>query len=431
MNSKKLVASPICWIFTGYFSMGLVSSSIGSVSSVVFKNLGMSNSTAALYASYFLLAYSVKSFFSPFLEMFKNKKYFVVLSQLALGVGFSMLALIMGLTNNVYVFVVFFFLLSFIGALQDVATDGMYVTSIESKQQAKFCGIQSLAWSVGPIVATGLLVSFSGYLYASVFKYDPAILGVKWLEAWRLIFFTLSIVMLLMAFLHWHLMPAAVYSEKKPSNFKEISYFWQDSFVNFFQKKDIWLMIFLVFSYRLSAGFLDKTTTFFLMDRREVGGLGLNNIDLGSILGTYGILSFLVGSLIGGWFVARQGLKSSLFMLCCCINIPNLVFVALAIFQPQNFWLINVLISAEKLLFGFGAVGHMIYMMQQLAPGKYTTAHYAFGTGLLSLCFVVTGGVSGYLQESLGYIKFFIFVMFAAIPSLIICWIAPFNNKGS
>jgi MFS transporter, PAT family, beta-lactamase induction signal transducer AmpG len=82
----------------------------------------------------------------------------------------------------------------------------------------------------------------------------------------------------------------------------------------------------------------------------------------------------------------------------------------------------------EKFFFGFGAVGFMIYLMQQLAPGPYATTHYAFGTGLMGLCGMVTGVLSGHLQEMMGYVSYFVFVMVATIPSFLACWLAPFHH---
>jgi len=159
------------------------------------------------------------------------------------------------------------------------------------------------------------------------------------------------------------------------------------------------------------------------------GGLGLSNEMLGVIYGTYGLAAVLLGSLLGGIFVARRGLKATLFILCCAVNIPNVTFLLLSVFQPGDLTLIAAGVVVEKFFFGFGSVGFMIYLMQQLAPGKYQTTHYAFGTGLMGLCMMTTGMVSGHLQELLGYVHYFIFVMLATIPSFIVTWYAPFHHK--
>jgi PAT family beta-lactamase induction signal transducer AmpG len=153
---------------------------------------------------------------------------------------------------------------------------------------------------------------------------------------------------------------------------------------------------------------------------------------LGLIYGTYGLAAVLLGSLLGGWYVARRGLKATLFVLCCAVNIPNVTFLIMALCLPSSLVAITAGVVIEKFFFGFGAVGFMIYLMQQLAPGKYTTTHYAFGTGLMALSGMATGVVSGHLQEMMGYVSYFVFVMAATIPSFLATWYAPFyHDDGS
>jgi PAT family beta-lactamase induction signal transducer AmpG len=155
----------------------------------------------------------------------------------------------------------------------------------------------------------------------------------------------------------------------------------------------------------------------------------MSNELLGIVYGTYGLLAVLAGSLIGGWYVAKRGLKPVLFTLCCVLNIPIATFLLMAIYQPSNLWVIGAGVVVEKFSFGFGSVGFMIYLMQQLAPGKYTTTHYAFGTGLMGMCGMLTGMVSGHLQEAMGYVSYFWLVMAATVPSFIVTWYAPFHHE--
>lgn len=430
-NWMKVVGvgkSPLLWISSGYFTMALVSTTMGSASAIFFKNIGFSNSKAALYASYLLLAYSIKPIFSPIVEMYKNKKYFVICSQLILSVGFFSVAASIGTLDNVFIFIIILGLLSFVGAVQDIATDGIYITSLNAVEQAKYCGVQSACWNVGALVVSGVFISLCGYLHSVVFNHNLSVFGSDWLEAWRVIFVILATLILLMTVFHIKIMPKGSIAIKVPLSIAESLSLLGESFFSFFKKKNVLLMILFVFSYRMSSAFLDKIGAFFLMDGRELGGLGLTNIDVGSILGTYGTASFLIGSLLGGWYVSRCGLKNSLLILCLAVNAPCFVFLMLAIHQPENLLLIGVSVFTEKFLLGFGAVGQMIYIMQELAPGKYSTSHYAFGTGLLSLCYILSGALSGFLEEALGYIVFFALVTFATLPLFIICWRAPFNN---
>jgi PAT family beta-lactamase induction signal transducer AmpG len=429
MASASHVKHPLLWVPTGYFTMALAYMTLTTVSAIMFKNLGLDNGTAAEYASYLILAYTIKPLFAPFVEMYKTKKFFVLCAQMVIGLGFLGVALAMSLPNYMLILMTLFFILSFVGATQDIASDGVYVTSLDSKSQSLYCGVQSLSWNIGPIVAMGGLVYLSGKLHTEYFHHDAAVFGPDWIDSWRIIFFIVSAITIVMAFWHMRVMPDGARAENTPKSAKEAVHILWDSFVTLLQKKDIWIMLAFAFLFRLSIGFLEKIGPFFIVDPTDKGGLGLSNETFGIVYGTYGLAAVILGSLLGGMLVAKRGLKPTLFLLCCAINIPNVTFLIMSIYQPTDLVVITMGVAIEKFFFGFGSVGFMIYLMQQLAPGKYTTTHYAFGTGLMGLCMMVTGALSGHLQEYLGYIHYFIFVMIATIPSFIVCWIAPFHIK--
>ena len=429
MQVTRAKKSPLLWVPSGYFTMALTYMTLTSVTAIMFKNMGMSNGQAAEYASYLILAYTIKPLFAPFVEMYRTKKFFVICTQLTIALGFAGVALAMSLPNYMPILMVLFWAISFLGATQDIASDGVYVTSLDSKSQSLYCGIQSLSWNIGPIIASGGLVYLSGKLHSDFFHHDPQSFGPEWVDAWRIIFFIVAGITGSMAIWHMRSMPDGAKAENTPNSIGAAFHILSDSFVTFFQKRDVWLMIAFAFLFRLSIGFLEKIGPFFMVDPIAKGGLGLTNELLGIIYGTYGLIAVLVGSLLGGMFVAKRGLQPTLFLLCCAVNIPNVTFLLMSMAQPSNLLVITAGVAIEKFFFGFGSVGFMIYLMQQLAPGKYTTTHYAFGTGLMGLCGLTTGIVSGHLQQLIGYTSYFVVVMIATIPSFIVCWFAPFHQK--
>jgi PAT family beta-lactamase induction signal transducer AmpG len=415
-------ASPLLWVPTGYFTMALAYVMLTSVTSIMFKNLGMDNGRAAEYASYLILAYTIKPLFAPIVEMYRTKKFFVLVTQVAIGIGFAAVSLAMSLPNYLPLLVGLFIVLSLLGATQDIASDGVYVTSLDQRAQSLYCGIQSLSWNIGPIVATGGMVYLSGWLHRSVVP--------DWLGAWQIVFLLVAVVTLAMAAWHTKAMPEGARAADAPGSLAQAWQIQKDTFATFFRKRDVWRMVGFAFLFRLSIGLLEKIGPFFMVDPINKGGLGLNNEMLGLIYGTYGLAAVLLGSLLGGLFVARRGLRPTLFLLCCAVNIPNVTFLLMSIYQPSNLVLISLGVTVEKFFFGFGSVGFMIYLMQQLAPGPYTTTHYAFGTGLMGLCMMVTGLVSGHLQQLLGYVNYFWFVMAATVPSFLVTWRAPFHQPS-
>lgn len=428
MPDSKPPASPLLWVPTGYFTMALGYVMLTSVTAIMFKNLGMDNGQAAQYSSMLILAYTIKPLFAPFVEMYRTKKFFVLCAQVLIGCGFAGVALAMALPDYMAYLMAIFFALSFVGATQDIASDGVYVTSLDARAQSLYCGIQSLSWNVGPIVAAGGMVWLSGRLHTDLFHHDATVFGPEWIDAWRVIFFLVAGIILLMAAWHARVMPDGARAENTPGSVADGGRILADAFITLFQKRGVWRMIAFAFLFRLSIGFLEKIGPFFMVDPLSRGGLGLSNELLGITYGTWGLAAVLLGSLLGGWYVARRGLKATLFVLCCAVNIPNVTFLLMSIYLPSNLYLIGAGVVIEKFFFGFGSVGFMIYLMQQLAPGKYTTTHYAFGTGVMGLCGLVTGVVSGHLQEAMGYVGYFAFVMAATIPSFLATWYAPFHH---
>jgi PAT family beta-lactamase induction signal transducer AmpG len=428
MHTPDRIRHPLLWVPTGYFTMAMGYVMLTSVTAIMFKNIGLDNARAAAYSSSLIFAYTAKPLFAPFVEMYRTKKFFVLLMQVLIALGFAGAGLAMGLPNFMVVMLPLFYLMSFIGATQDIASDGVYVTSLDSRTQALYCGVQSLSWNVGPIVASGFLVYLSGRLHTDVFHHDPKVFGPDWMDAWRIIFFIVAGIVLVMAAWHARVMPEGARAENTPTSVRGAAAILWDSFVTFFQKRDVWKMVAFAFLFRFSIGMLEKIGPFFMVDSAAKGGLGLTNESLGIIYGTWGLIAVLAGSLLGGMFVAKRGLKRTLFILCCAVNIPNVTFLAMSIALPTDAWTIAAGVIVEKFFFGFGSVGYMIYLMQQLAPGKYTTTHYAFGTGLMGLCMLVTGMISGVLQEYLGYVSYFVAVMIATIPSFLATWFAPFHH---
>lgn len=198
---------------------------------------------------------------------------------------------------------------------------------------------------------------------------------------------------------------------------------------DFFRKKHIWLYIAFIILYRLGEGFVMKIVPLFLKADVASGGLGLSEQQIGLYYGTFGAAAFVLGSLLAGYYISHRGLKKALFSLVCIFNLPFLVYAWFAWAQPSSALLIGSGIVLEYFGYGFGFVGLTLFMMQQVAPGKHQMAHYAFASAIMNLSVMVTGAVSGFLSDALGYKMFFIVVMFATIPIFILSRVIPFNEN--
>ena len=421
-ESRTSYANPFLWVPTSYLAMGLIYVTVSAVANIMFKNLGLENAQAAFWSSLFILPYTIKPLWAPVVELYRTKKFFVLLMQ------FLLVALVAGVAFTLRLPGTSFFVPALVmlgitglaGATQDIATDGVYVTTLGPAEQAKYLGIQSMCWNAGPILANGALVRLSGMLHTGT---------GDWGQAWMIVMLIIAALVGMIALYHVKILPHGAKALDAPGSFGDAMRTFGHAFSTFFQKKGIGLMILFAFFFRFGYGFLEKMGPLFMIDARSNGGLGLTNEALGDIYGTFGTGAFMAGSILGGLFVARRGLRRTLLFLCLCMNFPNVVFVFLSQTLTQSYPLIATVVTIEKFSWGFGAVGLMIYMMQQVAPGPYKTAHYTFATAFMGLNMMLTGMVSGGIQQWIGYRTFFIMVLAAAIPSILATIYAPFHHS--
>jgi len=411
--------NPLLWVPSSYLTMGLIYVAVGTVANIMFKNMGMGNDQAAFWSSILGFPYTFKFLWAPALELYKTKKFFVLLMQFAISLALVGIAFGLKLPGGNWMTPVLTLvaITAVLGATQDIGTDGVYVTTLPPGDQAKYLGFQSMCWNGGALLAKGPFVTVSGVLYESTNNYATA---------WMIIMLAMAGVVFLAGLYHSRILPTGAKALDAPKTFGDAMKTFGHAFVTFFQKQGIWRMIAFAFLYRFGYGLLDKMGPLFLIDTRANNGLGLSNTAIGNIYGTFGSGAFIVGSLLGGFIVSKLGLKKTLLLLCLCINVPNATFLFLSQTMPSSLTIITVVVVIEQLGWGVGAVGHMIYMMQQIAPGPYKTAHYTFATALMGACMMTTGAVSGYIQKAVGYQWFFVIVLIAATPSILATIFAPF-----
>lgn len=423
--------NPIKWVPSVYFAMGMPFVVLNMVSVLMFKGMGISDAQIALWTSLIMMPWTLKFLWSPFLEMFRTKKFFVVLTQLATGVGFGLVALALQLPSFFAVCIALLAIIAFSGATHDIAADGVYMSELSQQDQAKYIGWQGAFYNIAKIVASGGLVWLAGWLLLHFGGGEGATPEAQYeaaSQAWMVVMLILGGVMFLLGLYHAKVLPSGGKAEEKTSrDFSETSRRLIEVISAFFKKKHIWYYIAFIIIYRLAEGFVMKIVPLFLKAERAVGGLGLNEQEIGLYYGTYGAAAFVLGSLLAGYYISNRGLKKTLFSLCCIFNLPFVAYTLLAMYQPENGWLIGSAIVLEYFGYGFGFVGLTLFMMQQVAPGKHQMAHYAFASGIMNLGVMLPGSISGYVSDWLGYENFFVFTMFATIPALLITYFVPFT----
>lgn len=419
--------SPLTWVPSAYFAMGMPFVILNMVCVLMFKGLGIEDSQIALWTSIIMFPWTIKFLWSPFLEIFKTKKFFVVATQLISGVGFGLVALALHLDHFFAISIAILAVIALSGATHDIALDGLYMAELSKTDQAKFIGWQGAFYNLAKLIATGLLVYIAGVLI-NHYEKSGATAQEAALPAWTVIMLACCAILVLLSIWHRIILPSSQKENTAAGRtssdiMKELGEVIRD----FFTKRHIWLYIAFIILYRLGEGFVIKIVPLFLKADRAVGGLGLSEQQIGVYYGSFGAAAFVIGSLLAGYYIAHLGLKKALFSLVCIFNIPFLVYTYLAWVQPESIWLIGGGIVLEYFGYGFGFVGLTLFMMQQVAPGKHQMAHYAFASGIMNLSVMVTGAVSGFLSDALGYKIFFAVVMIAVIPVFIMTKFLPFT----
>ena len=411
----KQTTNPWAWIPTLYLAQGLPYVAVMTLAVIMYKRMNISNTDIALYTSWLYLPWVIKPLWSPFVDIIKTKRWWVVTMQSLIAVAFASIAFMMPQPFFFKASLAFFWLLAFSSATHDIAADGFYMLGLNTNQQTFFVGIRSTFYRIAMISGQGLFVVLAGALENGYLI--PSLKGNTPL-AWSITFYFLAGLFLAFVLYHKAALPHPQSDvSKKNLSTKTVFMEFGLTFASFFRKKEIGITLFYMLTYRLCESQLVKMTTPFLMDPREKGGLGLSTYDIGFAYGTFGVIGLVAGGILGGIAASRRGLKFWNVPMAVIINLPVLVFVIMAYTQPSDLWLITIYMVVEQFGYGFGFAAFLLYMMY-ISDGEHKTAHYAICTGLMALGMMLPGMVSGWIQEQLGYPHFFLWVMICAIPGI-------------
>lgn len=424
-SSPPTVRNPWFWVPSSYFAEGIPFALVIWVAGTMFKDLGHSDGQITLATASIGIAWSLKPFWAAFLDMYRTKKFFVLSMEFLMAALLICIAIALPLPNNFRIVIAILWVLAFASSTQDICVDGIYISSLDSAKQAAYIGVQGVFWNVGRIFATAIIVWAAGSL-RNDYHLAPS-------AAWGWSIGLGAATLTLLGIYHAFMLPTGSVTVR-PKNVSEVAHTFFDSFWDFCRKDKIVGMLTFVLFFRCSEGLLLIEGPLFLQASDTVGGIGLSLKEKGLIDGTISTFVSLFAGLLGGVFMAKFGLKrNTLFFMALCLNIPHITFVILSQLagpgHTLSLWTIGSLVTIEKFGYSFGFVANMLYMMQQIAPGKYQMTHYAFANSLMNLMLVPTQMISGPLADHFGYKTYFVIVMFAAIPSLIAAWFAPFPRK--
>jgi PAT family beta-lactamase induction signal transducer AmpG len=409
---KQKKVHPWAWIPTLYFAEGLPYVAVMVVSVIMYKNLGISNTDIALYTSWLYLPWVIKPFWSPFVDLLKTKRWWIVSMQLLIGAGLAGIAFTLPGDDFFRWSLAVFWLVAFSSATHDISADGFYMIALDVPQQAFYVGIRSTFYRAATITGQGLLVVLAGYLQK---HFEVA-------HAWSITFYILAALFIAFYLYHAWVLPKPKGDRSAVENISAKNIFREffATFVTFFKKKQALVAILFMLLYRLPEAQLVKLINPFLLDPIEKGGLGLATEAVGLVYGTIGIIGLTLGGIIGGMCAAKGGLQRWLWPMAWSISLTCLTFVYLGYFQPQSLLVINICVFIEQFGYGFGFTAYMLYLIYY-SEGEHKTAHYAICTGFMALGMMLPGMAAGWLQEQIGYEAFFVWVMICCVATIGVC----------
>ena len=403
--------TPWAWVPTLYFAEGVPYVAVMTISLIMYKRLGLSNTDITLYTSWLYLPWVIKPLWSPFVDMLRSKRWWIVSMQILIAAALGGVAFTIPGPWWLQGSLCFFWLMAFSSATHDIAADGFYMLGLDQHEQAYFVGIRSTFYRIATIFSSGLLVGLAGALQVMT-------RNIRY--SWSLVFYLMAGLFIgLWLYHHWALPKPKEDGEKEKKTARDIiNEFWK-TLVTFFQKPQVWAGICFMLFYRMPEGLLAKVSALFLVDATHNGGLGLSDGEYGLVEGTVGVIGLTLGGILGGFAAARDGLKRWLWPMVLAITLPDLVYVYLSYVMPSDLLVINVCVFVEQFGYGFGFSAYMLYLIYY-SQGEHKTSHYALCTAFMALSMMIPGLFAGALQEAVGYQTFFLIVIAACSLTYIV-----------
>ena len=407
MNNRN----PWAWVPTLYFAEGVPYVAVMTISVIIYKRLGLSNADITLYTSWLYLPWVIKPLWSPFVDMLRTKRWWILVMQILIAAALAGVAFTIPGPWWLQGSLAFFWLLAFSSATHDIAADGFYMLGLEQHQQAYFVGIRSTFYRIATIFSSGLLVGLAGVLQ---------VLTRSIAYAWSLVFYLIAGLFIALWLYHsWALPRPSEDNHRMQKSAKDIMNEFWNTLVTFFKKPQVWIGICFMLFYRMPEGLLAKVSALFLVDKMSNGGLGLSDVEFGMVQGTVGVIGLTLGGIRGGIAASKDGLKRWLWPMVMAITIPDLVYVYLSYALPSSLLIINICIFLEQFGYGFGFSAYMLYLIYY-SQGEHKTAHYALCTAFMALSMMIPGLFAGALQEAVGYQGFFLIVVVCCAMTYIV-----------
>ena len=428
------LSNPWAWVPSLYFAEGIPYLMVMAIAAIMYKKLGLGNDEIALYTSWLYLPWVIKPLWSPIVDMFKTKRWWIVVMEFVIGVTIAGVALTIRAPQFVQYTMAFFWLMAFSSATHDIAADGFYMIGLDTNKQSLFVGIRSTFYRISMIAGQGLTLILAGTLERNLDD-EPL--------AWTYTMAVVAAVFILIFIYHAFALPRVEKkgAEKTAKTASAGQFF--AVFKEFFTKEGVWIAIVFMLLYRFPEALLTKIAPLFLIDDAAAGGLELSTDAVGIAQGTVGVVGLTIGGILGGIAASRGGLKKWLWPMVWAITLPDIIYVVLSIMMPSNIFVISTAIFVEQFGYGFGFTAYMLFMLyfcqtgngresgveSQESRANNQTSHYAICTGFMALGMMFPGMGAGWIQETFGYQNFFIWVCICTLPSFFLLHYLKIEDK--
>lgn len=414
MSTQATQRHPWWWIPTLYFAEGLPYMAVMTISTVMYKCLGIGNTEIAFYTAWLYLPWVIKPFWSPFVDIIRSKRWWVLAMQCAIAIAMASIAFALPASGFFQATLALFWLMAFASATHDIAADGFYMLALTEHQQSLFVGIRSLFYRISMVVGQGALVVVAAFV-SDAWARPKA--------GWIVVFGILAAFFALVASYHSFALPRpAADAMRSPRSRGEVLREFTETFVAFFRKPQVGVALTFMLLYRLPEAQLVKMITPFMLDPTASGGLGLTPDQVGLVYGTIGVIGLMLGGIVGGLAAARRGLRYWLHPMAWSMSLTCLTFVYLAVAQPSAIWEIYLCVFVEQLGYGFGFTAYMLYLIY-FSAGRFKTAHYSICTGFMALGMMLPGMAAGWITDHFSYVAFFIWTMICCVATIGVCYL--------
>ena len=426
--------SPWLWIPTLYFAEGIPYFIVNNISVIMFTRLGVPNETMALYTGLLYLPWTIKPLWSPFVDILKTKRWWIVAMQALMAVAFALLAFSIPFDLSsttiaaketpvgLFTFTLILFLVTaFASATHDIAADGFYMLALSEKSQSFFVGIRSTFYRLSSIFGQGILVYVAGVLEESTDNIPLA---------WRLTLMGTAVLFAAITIYHTFFIPKPLQDAPRMTSTgeparsaKEILTEFAQAFATFFKKVGVLTAMLFLLLYRFPEALMLKMVSPFFLDGPDAGGMGLTTKEMGIVYGTIGIIALTLGGIFGGVYASRKGLRRSLWPMALALTLPCAVYVYMGLCHPSGIGIVSACVAVEQFGYGYGFTAYMLYMIW-FSTGEFKTSHYAICTAFMALSMMIPGMFAGYLWKWIGgYVPFFCLVMVCSLLTFAVTFI--------